>query len=172
MKFDDLVTYALNIFLLDFVSTAFHFVLLSPVATPSYFPPDLLPFPLFVIFLNIPCFRLCLHILPTVSESLFHKCAVQLTSISMFWCSPGIEFSFRLFKPYAGDIKAIYFTVNDRLPLWHLLPSTCGPKIFRYGLFPSTLFQSPIMIVFNSPLPLSARISWTMPYSPVTSSSS
>lgn len=138
MKFHDLFTYAFNIFLFGFVSTSFHFVLLSPVATPFYFPPDILPFPSFFIFLNFPCFRRCLHILCTVTESLIHKCVVQLTSISISCYSPGIEFSLRLLKPYAGDNKFISFTINDRLPLGHLIPSTCGPKMFPYGLSPTT----------------------------------
>jgi hypothetical protein len=146
-------------FLLGFVSTSVQYIFLSPVATPSYFTADIFLFPSFIILLNIPCFRRCLHILHTVSESMFHKCIVQLTSILISWCSPGIEFSLRLLKPYAGDNKAIYSTVNERLRLWHLLPSTCGPKMFRCDLSPSTLFHSPIMIVFVSPLPFCARIS-------------
>jgi hypothetical protein len=44
--------------------------------------------------------------------------------------------------------------------------------MFRYDLSPTKLLQSPIMIVFVSPLPLSARISSIMSYSSVTSSSS
>lgn len=172
MKFHNLVTYILNIFLLRFVSTSFKFVLLSPVATPSYFIPVIFPFPSFIILLNIPCFRRCLHVLHTVSEPIFDMCIVQLSSVSISWCSPGIEFSLRLLKAYAGDNKVIYFTVNERLPLWHLLPTTSDPQMFRYDLSPTKLLQSPIMIVFVSPLPLSARISSIMSYSSVTSSSS
>jgi hypothetical protein len=117
MKFHDLITCAPNMFLPGFVYTSFRVVLVSLVATPSYFTPDIFPIPSFIILLKIPCFRRCLHILHTVSESMFQKYIVQLTSVSISWCSPGIEFSLRLLKPYVDDNKAIYFTINERLLL-------------------------------------------------------
>ena len=135
MKFHDLVTFALNMCLLVFVSTSFQFVLLFPVAAPSHFVPHILLFPSFMILLNIPCVRCCLHFLHTVSESIFNKYKVQLTSVSISWCSPGIEFSLRFLKPCASDNKAIYFTVIEFLSLWHFLPSTYGPKMFRYMIY-------------------------------------
>jgi len=168
MKFHHLVTYALTMFLLGFASTSLQFFLLSPVANSSYFTPDIFPFPMFIILLNIPRFRRWLHIIHTVSKSIFHKYIVQLTSVSISWCSPGIEFSLRLLKPYASDNKTIYFAVSERLPLWHLLPSTCGPNIFRYDLSQTTFFQPPHYNSFVSPLPFSVRISLIMPYSSFT----
>lgn len=40
---------------------------------------------------------------------MFHKYIVPLISVSISWCSPGVEFSLRLLKPCAGDNKSIYF---------------------------------------------------------------
>lgn len=167
IKFHDL-----NIFLLGFVSTSLQFTLLSPAATPSYFSPDIFPFPSFIILLKIPRFRCCLHIIHTVSESMSHKYKVQLTSVSIFWFSPGIEFSLRLPKVYAGDNKVIYFTVSERLTLWYLLPSTCGPKRFSISFISKYVFPVPHYDSFVSLLPFSARISSIMSYSSVTSFSS
>ena len=68
-----------------------------------------------VVSVNI-CPRQCLHILHTVSESMFHKYVFQLMSSPFSWCLPCVQSSFRLPEPCVGDNQSISFTkVNKYL---------------------------------------------------------
>jgi hypothetical protein len=42
----------------------------------------------------------------------FRKCIVELMLIWFCWCFPGIQYSFRLFKPRVGSNKKVSYTLN------------------------------------------------------------
>jgi hypothetical protein len=103
-----------------------------------------------VVKINI-CPWQCLHFIHTVSEWTCHKCIVPLTSVSIFWCFPCVEFSLRLLKPCAGGNKFIYFTkvwLSDLTLLVHVVQQ-CFDMIYFQKLSSSPLFQLCLFRVFH-----------------------
>ena len=97
------------------------------------------------------CSRQCVHIFHIVSEPLFHKYIVLLMSITISWCFPGVQSSLRLFKPCVGGTKSMHFAkINEHFTSDFFFPIPYGPTEMCHDLSPTTVFQSPTIMMFVS----------------------
>jgi hypothetical protein len=99
-----------------------------------------------------------------VSAHLLHCFWIDVSQV----CSPtdvdsDLLVPSRVYSLLLGFLNHVLVTISPFLsqklisiwPLWFFLPRPCGPTMFLYVSFPTTIFQSPIMMLFVLPFPSS-----------------